>query len=148
MATPRAEYTPRTRALVLPEVVALVPVFQGSQADRAARVAIEVGAKRAAVDRAERATWHDLRRTTAQLMLRGGASDESLAAVLGHATTHVTQTVYAQLRGDVLAERLRREFVEDCAIRSGPACLFCPRCPRGGCEDRGNFQSVGGSSGT
>ncbi len=189
MPSTRAEYTPRTRALPLDEVIRLVQAFHVSQADHAARVAfaIAVGAEWSALDRAERAdikrdsvrvrgtksakrdrvvpivaewqswllefalehaggakeklfrpwphraaalslerackraeidraTWHDLRRTTAQLLLRGGASYESLAAVLGHATTHVTQTVYAQLRGDVLAERLRRELAEACAV--------------------------------
>jgi integrase len=52
---------------------------------------------------------HDLRHTTASLMIESGASVVDVAAVLGHASSHTTLTIYAHLIGarlDDVAERL------------------------------------------
>lgn len=98
----------------------------------------------------EHASWHDLRRSTAQLLLRGGASYESLAAVLGHATTHVTQTVYARLEGDALAARLGAELGCVAGVPPGVPAMASvagmPETPESnGVGKRGK---LGGSSGT
>ncbi|WP_375000960.1 tyrosine-type recombinase/integrase [Aeromicrobium sp. CTD01-1L150] len=54
---------------------------------------------------------HDLRHTAASLMLSSGASVVDIAAVLGHANSHTTLTVYAHLVGsclDDVSTRLNR----------------------------------------
>ena len=51
-------------------------------------------------------TWHDLRRTYAQLMRRAGAELEDLAPTLGHANARVTAAVYARLDVEALRVRL------------------------------------------
>jgi len=74
---------------------------------RSALRSLEVASVRAGI---AHATWHDLRRTCAQLLRRGGVSFDSLAPVLGHSSTHVTQSVYARLDPHALADRLRAEL--------------------------------------
>ncbi len=54
----------------------------------------------------EPCSWHDLRRSFAQLLRREGAHLEDLSPVLGHANTRVTQAVYAALDKHGLRDRL------------------------------------------
>ncbi|MFO0563836.1 MAG: tyrosine-type recombinase/integrase, partial [Polyangiales bacterium] len=70
---------------------------------RAAARSLERAARRAALPHT---TWHDLRRTFAQLLRRGGAHIEDLAPTLGHANAKVTAAVYARLDAHGLRDRL------------------------------------------
>ena len=61
---------------------------------------------------------HDLRHTAASLMIESGASVVDVAAVLGHASSHTTLTIYAHLIGarlDDVAARLGTAIETSCA---------------------------------
>ena len=70
---------------------------------RSALLSLERAARRSELPHT---TWHDLRRTYAQLMRRAGAELEDLAPTLGHANARVTAAVYARLDVDALRVRL------------------------------------------
>lgn len=60
---------------------------------------------------------HDLRHTAASLMIESGASVVDVAAVLGHASSHTTLTIYAHLIGarlDQVADQLDRKIADSC----------------------------------
>lgn len=60
---------------------------------------------------------HDLRHTAASLMIESGATVVDVAAVLGHASSHTTLTIYAHLIGarlDDVADRLATRIETAC----------------------------------
>lgn len=72
-------------------------------AQRAALLSLERAARRCGLPHT---TWHDLRRSFAQLLRRAGAQLDDLAPTLGHANTRVTASVYARLDAEGLRARL------------------------------------------
>lgn len=70
---------------------------------RGALLSLERAAARSGI---AHTTWHDLRRTFAQLLRRGGVHNEDLAPVLGHANERVTESVYSRLDAPALRDRL------------------------------------------
>jgi hypothetical protein len=60
---------------------------------------------------------HDLRHTAASLILESGATVVDVAAVVGHASSHTTLSVYAHLIGrrlDHVVDRLSKQIESSC----------------------------------
>lgn len=92
---------------------------------------LHAAAKRAGIDPCG---WHDLRRSCAQLLRRAGASFDTLAPVLGHSDSKVTQRVYARLDPEGLLQALRAELRCDTGVpdsaASGVSAASLGQAPR------------------
>lgn len=62
-------------------------------------------------------SWNDLRRSFGQWIRRGGVTYDTLAPVMGHANSKITESVYAHLNDSGVADRLKAELKEttDCS---------------------------------
>ena len=54
----------------------------------------------------EHASTHDLRHAAGQWLIDVGVPVELVSRILGHATTSITETVYARVRRDALSDRM------------------------------------------
>lgn len=55
-------------------------------------------------------SWNDLRRSFAQWVRRGGVTFDTLAPVMGHANSKITESVYAKLDDGGVTDRLKAEM--------------------------------------
>jgi integrase len=61
--------------------------------------------------------WHDLRHTTATLLLRAGVSLVVVQKLLGHKDPRLTEAVYGHLGGDFLRAEVDRLHFEGMPLR-------------------------------